>query len=532
MEEFQRYLERYLFRQHDFYFLYPLILQEFIYALTHDRGLTRYMFKNVGYKNYPFSLLIVKRLITRIYQPNYFLLISANDSNQNPFGHKKNVFYFQMIPAEEVFAGILEIPFSLFFLGYSLETNNKKIKESKKLRSIHSIFTFLEDKFSHLNYVSNIVIPYPVHLEILVQIIRYWVKDASSLHLLRFFFFQENFNWNRFIYPNPNRSISLSKKNQRLLLFLYNSHVCEYESIFVFIRNQSSHLRSTFFGSLLDRIYFYGKIEHLFTSLDFQTILWLFKDPFMHYVRYQGKSILASKGKPILMNKWKYYLTNFWQCRFYVWSQPRIHKNIANTSLYFLGYLSSVRLNPSVVRSQMLENSYIIENGITKKFDTTVPILPLMRSFVKKKFCNVLGHPISKSVWSDLADSEIFYLFWWIRRNLSHYHSGSSKKKSIFRIKYILQLSCVRTLARKHKSTVRAFLNKFGSEFLEDFVTEDEQVLSFILSRSYTSRRFLLYKNSIRRIWYLDILCINDLVHHSSSTDWLSNHVIENDFSM
>nr|YP_010974675.1 maturase K [Korthalsella rubra]WNR57251.1 maturase K [Korthalsella rubra] len=430
MEEFQRYLERYLFRQHDFYFLYPLILQEFLYAITHNRGFTRYiMFQKVGYENYPFSFLIVKRLITRIYQPNSFLIISANDSNQNPFGHKKNFFYFQMIPAEEVFAGILEIPFYLF-LGYSLETNNKKRKESKKLRSIHSIFPFLEDKLSHLKFFSKILIPYPIHLEILVQILRYWLKDSSSLHLLRFFCFQEILKWNHLIYPN--RSISLSKKNKRLFLFLYNCHVCEYESIFVFIRNQS-HLRSTFFVTLFDRIYFYSKIEHLvalFTSSDFQTILWLFKDPFMHYVRYQGKSILASKGKPILMNKWKYYLMHFWQCRFYVWShQPRIHRIIANTSLYFLGYLSSVRLNISLVRSQMIENSYIIENGITKKFDTTVPILPLMRSFAKQKFCTVLGHPISKSVWSDLADSEIFDRFWFIRRNLSHYHSGSSKKK-------------------------------------------------------------------------------------------------------
>nr|QBB68446.1 maturase K [Dendrophthora squamigera] len=528
MEKFQRYFERYRFRQHEFYFLYPLILQEFIYVLTHARGLTRsLMFKNVGYDNYLFSLLIVKRLITRIYQPNHF--ISATYSNQNPyFEHKKNI-YFQMIPAE-IFTEILEISFSLFFLLASIEAN-KKIKESNNLRSIHSIFTFLEEKFSHLNYISNILIPYPVHLKILVQIIRYWVKDSSSLHFLQSFFFHENYNWNRLI---SHRSISLSK-NQRLFLFLYNSHVCEHESIFVFIRNQSSHLRSIFFGTLLDRIYFYRKIEHhivaLFTS-DFQTFLWLFKDPFMHYVRYQGKSILASKGNPFLMRKWKYYFVHFWQCRFYVWSQPRIHRNISNNSLYFLGYLSTVRLNPSLVRSQMLENAYIIDNSITKKFDTTVPIFPLMGSLAKKQFCNVLGHSISKSVWSDLADSEIFYLFWCIRRNISHYHSGSSKKNGILRIKYILQLSCVRTLARKHKSTLRAFLNKIGSEFLEDvFITEEKQVLSFILSRSSsTSRRFLY--SSIGHFWYLDILYINDLVHHSSTDSLFSNHVTENDLSM
>lgn len=511
MEEFQRYLERDRW-QHDFDFLYPLILQEYIYALTHDRGLTRSIMFEKGGSDNKFSLLIVKRLITRMYQQNN-LLISANYSNKNPFfRHNKN-FYFQMIP--EGFAVIVDIQFSLRLVS-SLEA--KKIEESHSLRSIHSIFPFLEDKFSHLNYVSNILIPYPVHLEILVQNLRYWVKDASFLHFVRFFFFHENRNWNRFLSPNTSISI-LSKKNKRLLLFLYNSHVCEYESIFVFLRNQSDHLQSTFFRTLLERISFYGKIEHLvgvFTNKDsHQTILWLFKDPFMHYVRYQGKSILASKGTPILlMNRWKYYLANFWQCRFYVWSQPGripINQLSNNNSFDFLGYFSSVRLNPSVVRSQMLENAFIIDNGI-KKFDTIVPILPLMRSLAKAKICNVLGHPISKSVWADLADSDIIDRFWCIRRNFSHYHSGSSKKNSLYRIKYILRLSCARTLARKHKTTVRAFLKKrFGSEFLQEFFTEDEQVLSLILSRYSNSRRFF-YRG---RIWYLDIICMNDLVNHS-----------------
>nr|YP_009255587.1 maturase K [Cornus controversa]AND96899.1 maturase K [Cornus controversa]WPR14707.1 maturase K [Cornus controversa] len=505
MEEFQRYLELDKSQQHDF--LYPLIFQEYIYALAHDHGLNRsILLENAGYDNKS-SLLIVKRLITRMYQQNH-LLISANDSNQNPFfGHNKN-FYFQMIL--EGFAVIVEIPFSLRLIS-SLE--GKEIVKSHNLRSIHSIFPFLEDKFLHLNYVLDIRIPYPVHLEILVQTLRYWVKDASSLHLLRFFLHEyRNHNWNNLITPKKPSS-SFSKRNQRLFLFLYNSHVCEYESIFFFFRNQSSHLRSTSSGALLERIYFYGKIEHrveVFAKY-FNLSLWLFKDPFIHYVRYQGKSLLAAKGTSLLMNKWKYYLVNFWQCHFSVWSQPgMIYINqLSNYSLDFLGYLSNVRPNPSMVRSQMLENSFLIDNAITK-FDTIVPIIPLIGSLAKAKFCNVLGHPISKPVWADLSDSYIIDRFGHICRNLSHYYSGSSKKKSLYRIKYILRLSCARTLARKHKSTVRAFFKKLGSELLEEFLTEEEQVLSLTLPRvSSTSRG--LYR---RRIWYLDIICINDLANH------------------
>jgi len=121
-----------------------------------------------------------------------------------------------------------------------------------------------------------------------------------------------------------------------------------------------------------------------------------------------------------------------------------------------MGFVSSVKLNPSVVRGQMLENSFIIDNAI-KEFDTIVPMTPLIGSLAKAKFCNVLGHPVSKPSWADLSDSDILDRFCRICRNLSHYYSGSSKKKSLYRIKYILRISYARTLARKHIMHVHAF---------------------------------------------------------------------------
>nr|AGL72744.1 maturase-like protein [Trichopetalum plumosum] len=520
MEELQGYFEKDRSRQQ--HFLYPLLFQEYIYALAHDYGLNGSTFYEsaevFGYDNKS-SLALVKRLITRIYQQKSLISL-VNDSNQNRFvGYTHNNFFYSRFYSQmisESFSIIVEIPFSLRLVSYFKE---KEIPKYHNLRSIHSIFPFLEDKFLHLNYVSDILIPHPIHMEILVQILQCWIQDVPFLHLLRFFL-HEYHNWNSLIVAQK-KSISIfSKENKRLFWFLYNSFIFECEFLLVFFRKQSSYLRLTSYGTLIERTHFYGKIEHLqiehflvVCHNYFYRTLWIFKDPFMHYVRYQRKAILASKGTYLLMKKWKYHFLYFWQYYFHFWSQPyRIHINqLSNYSFYFLGYLSSLLINSSSVKNQMLENSFLI-NTIIKKFDTQVPVILLIGSLVKAKFCTVSGHPISKPIWADLSDSDILDRFGRVCRNLSHYYSGSSKKQGLYQIKYILRLSCARTLARKHKSTVRTFLRRLGSGLLEEFFTEEEEVLSLIFPPIIP---FTLHGSHRERIWYLDIIRINDLVNLS-----------------
>nr|KJB79599.1 hypothetical protein B456_013G056700 [Gossypium raimondii] len=109
------------------------------------------------------------------------LISSANDSNQNlVFGHNNNL-YSQMIAAG--FVVIVEISFSLQLISYS---QGAEAIKSHNLQSILSIFPFLEEKFSHLNYVLEALITSSLPSRNLSSSLRYWVKDAFSLHLLRF----------------------------------------------------------------------------------------------------------------------------------------------------------------------------------------------------------------------------------------------------------------------------------------------------------------------------------------------------------
>ncbi|KAF3646025.1 maturase K [Capsicum annuum] len=127
-------------------------------------------------------------------------------------------------------------------------------------------------------------------------------------------------------------------------------------------------------------------------------------------------------------------------------------------------YYNSISVNHSMIYSKMLENLFLINNAI-KKFDTLVQVIPFIGSLAKARFCTVLGHPISKMVWSILSDFDITNRFKHMCRNLFHHFSESFKKITLYQIKYILWLSCPRNLARKYKSVVHTF-EKIGLKII------------------------------------------------------------------
>nr|BAM33967.1 maturase K [Weddellina squamulosa] len=498
-EKDQSYFDLVTSRKNDF--LYPLIFQEYIYTLAHDENL--FPLENLGYDK-RFRFLIIKRLITRMYQQKHWSLSAAN-FKQNPYCIYNKFLYSQILSAG--LAIIVEISFSPQ-LGTSFE--NFEIVKVQNLQSIHSIFP-LEDKFPHFIFVSDGLLPYPIHLENLVQTLRYWLKDPSSLHCLRVFLHEY---WNHLFFQKESNSFFV-KRNLRLFIFLYNSYVYEYESILFFIRRQFFYLPSKSFQVLFERLFFYGKVDN-FTEVfnkRFPVTLELFKDPNIHYIRYQGKFFFAYRGVPLLLKKWKYYFVTLFQFYFDIWFQPdKMHINqLSKHSFHFVGYLLSLKLNPSVIRSQMLQNGFSIDNTM-KKMDTLVPIIPMIESLSKMRFCNKMGQPVSKPTWTDSLDSDILERFVRLCKKISYYYSGSSKKKGLYQIHYILRFACLKTLARKHKTSVRAFLKKQGSSFLEEFFTEEQiSYLIFIRSSSKSSDR----SNEAKiRFWYLDIISINELVNH------------------
>jgi hypothetical protein len=55
-------------------------------------------------------------------------------------------------------------------------------------------------------------------------------------------------------------------------------------------------------------------------------------------------------------------------------------------------------------------------------------------------------------------------------------------------------------------------MQRLGSVFLEEFFTEEEQVFSLMFTKTKTIH-FSFHGSQSERIWYLDIIRINDLVN-------------------
>nr|BAC00895.1 maturase [Macrozamia moorei] len=481
-------------------FLYPLLFQEDFYTIAYDHCSNRSSsFEPMGNSssNDRFSFLTVKRSISRIRQQNGSIVPFVNCDQNKLVGHNKS-FYSELVLGG--LTAVSEVPFSIRS-KHSLEGMN----EWASFRSINSIFPLMEDKIPHSNFILDIRIPHLTHPEILVRTFRRWIQDAPFLHSLRSVLHEHR---NLIISSNLDQLILIaSKKNTRLSLFLWNYYAYECESLLVPLWKRFSHSRSLPYESFIERTPFYRKIEHIviFCHKYLKKSLWFLKDPSIHYVKYRERSIIALRGTYLLVKKWRYHLTNFWQCHFHLWLQPyRIYiDELSNNCFSFLGYLLSVKMKTSVVRIKMLDDSFITDL-ITKEFDPIAPTTLLIGSLVKEKFCDISGHPISRLAWTGLTDDDILDRFDRIWRNIFHYHSGSSKKDGLYRMKYILRLPCAKTLACKHKSAIRAVRERFGSElFTKSFTKERESIfLSFSKTRSQRER-----------IWYSDIIQRNPFVN-------------------
>nr|YP_009701094.1 maturase K [Parasitaxus usta]YP_009701100.1 maturase K [Parasitaxus usta]QEQ14299.1 maturase K [Parasitaxus usta]QEQ14306.1 maturase K [Parasitaxus usta] len=501
MNKFRRDGKKHRSWQQCFFYLYPLFFQQDLYAIAHDHHLDRSSSSEPPEIRISddFSFLTVKRLINRIRQSKNSTGLFRNFRPNQRKDRNRNSFFELILEGLTV---VLEVSFSMR-AKYSLECTNGW----KSFRSIHCLFPFIEEKFPHSNSISDIRLPYVIHPEILVRIFRRSIRDAPSLHLFRCILYE--WEWqNRFSLKNSQEAILANpRENTRFSLFLWNSYVCACESIFVPLLKRSSHSRLLSYGSLPERTHFDRKIKHIFLfpfRISTKRIR-LLKDPFFHYVRYRERFLLVMKGSDLEVRKWRYNLFLFWQRYFHLWFQPYrvLIIELPKNCFSFLGYSLSFKMTHLVVRTKTLHNSFITDL-ITNEIDPIAPIRSIIAFLAKERFCDISGRPISKFAWTSLTDDDILDRIDRIWKNFFHYYGGSFNQAGLYCIKYILLLSCAKTLACKHKSTIRVVREESGSELFTKSFSKEREFVYPVLSNTRSRRE---------RFWYLDIIQINPLAN-------------------
>nr|QYB21975.1 maturase K [Pherosphaera fitzgeraldii]BBF90989.1 maturase K [Pherosphaera fitzgeraldii] len=497
MDEFQRDGNKH--RSWQQCFLYPLFFQQDLYAIAHDHHSDRANCSEpleIRISN-EFSFITVKRSINQIRQSKDSISLFWNFHPSQWMDHNINS-YSELIV--EGFTVVLEVSFSMR-AKYSIEC----MDGWKSFRSIHSLFSLIEEKFPHSNYISDIRLPYAIHPEILVRIFRRWIRDAPSLHLLRCILYECQ---NSSSLNNSQKTILVSPRgNKKLSLFLWNSYVCECESILVPLLKRFSHSQLSPYGSLPERTHFDRKIKHIliFRYTISTRKIWILKDPFFHYVRYRERSLIALKGSALQVQKWRYHFLHFWLRYSHLWPHPyrvgirELHKNCCS----FLGFSLSIKMKHLAVRTKMLDDSFITDL-ITTEIDPIAPIRSIISFLTKERFCDISGRPISKFGWASLTDDDILDRFDRIWSNFFHYYSGSFNQDRIYSIKYILLLSCAKTLACKHKTTLRVVREELGSELFTKAFSKERELISPVFSKTRSQRE---------RFWHLDLLQMNSLAN-------------------
>ncbi|MCE7651036.1 reverse transcriptase/maturase family protein [Vibrio fluvialis] len=90
------------------------------------------------------------------------------------------------------------------------------------------------------------------------------------------------------------------------------------------------------------------------------------------------------------------------------------------------------------------------------------PVHDIVKRLANRGICHPDGKPKSSAAWSNLDDIQIVELYSSIWRGYLNYYSFVDNRSNLRRIQYILQYGCAKTLAEKHRSSVRKIFKKHG----------------------------------------------------------------------
>nr|QGU93219.1 maturase K [Selaginella sanguinolenta] len=337
-------------------------------------------------------------------------------------------------------------------------------------RSIHSTFPLMEDDSSRSHRFLDTELPYSSHPETPIRIPRRRIRDAPSPHPPR-------------VIPHRHRNPSAPKNplspvgTSGLPIFPWNRYTYESESLPISLWERALHYKPfSRGGAPLDQTQSTRKVGHIAAKPRVvEPPSWIIfapgeafppGEPSIHYARCGNNSIIALEGAT-LAEKRKHYYPRFRRYHSYSahsagGASPRGSMNKSFEDRFpSPGHTSGTRPEIITVRARMVSDSLI--TGIpAEELRAMTPITHSIGLFARERFCNTVGRPISRSARTTLGDGDISNRFYQISASI-HYYSGCSNRNGLYQMQYIPRSPRAKTLASKHKGTIRVVREKYGS---------------------------------------------------------------------
>nr|YP_010270928.1 maturase K [Pteris semipinnata]UJY97873.1 maturase K [Pteris semipinnata] len=413
--------------------------------------------------NGSWSTVAVKRLIHNVRDLNFLKIDDSGFVRNQTDELDKNLYFYPLIKM-----------ICLALSGSFFHQRGAKTKSSLKMsQSIHSIFLFLEDRFSKSNHVLKMYLPQNLHLETPIRLFRRQIKDVLFPHFLRIFYYRDKiFCW---------RTLSSCKERGRRNIdtLFRNFHNYNIDLLLLIPWKQGCKARVNY---SMDRHNIIRKVRYVPThkfklnvpSID--SYSYFIQSSCIHYGRYRNKFILSFRGTSYFVRKWFYHFSIIFKHHFHyrtLFNKSRLEL-LPVSCVSFLGYTSIAQSVSKNVRVETAMGS-CISISIEEKFFPKIPILMLIKVLVKQKFCDSNGRPTGKLAWTALKDDEIFNRYLQLWRVFSLYYGASTSRGHLRRLRYILQISCGSTLAGKHRGTTRLLRRRFNLDIRSLFLSNESQ---------------------------------------------------------
>ena len=396
---------------------------------------------------------------------------------------------------------------------YKLMCSNRDV-------SIHSAFLFLENRHHSCNYLLKDQIDDLIHPEIFIRIIRKYIFDICLVHLYRLMIYinilhlklyKQNFHFSFHLLISSMRNIySIEIDN---FFFDESLKICNQTQFYAIVASYDNSLSFKYtlneFHVSFKLIFNVNILKKRISSMSCKSKytfnnIYGYKFGACHYLRCNSIWMFAMHincyNKDLLKLRYIRFLTR------------RMGAFYFNFMLHLIYDISPSKKHTIFLLGTLVKNDNVIVQIQTQTFSNVLPTTYLRIKYIriltpspllikvlhKYQFCTSTGYPLNRSNWAILNNIQIIHKFKTLQNSIIFYYSGCINLKSLSYIKQILRYSCVKTLAFKHKTTIRKILS-----------TQTDKNI-YILHVFHTNKQFWLsFKiKNIKwnlRIWHLEL---------------------------